>query len=225
MKHVEFNLDAGSHKKLTKARKVCVMEAAIVAAGFPYRAVYSAKDCPSSFSHTIASYSIVLNDIMPADLRQKLLGPLIVNLGRTDNAEEIERQRAELIVFETCRRIMPLFCVDVLHRPDLAAEFNIEDLSGAWNICATIRSNIENNLHAIVLSHACLACAYVGDGQTQRAVFQAGKAIEAACGYRPTRQERYFPIAAQILDEAIIESTPLRADRRAVSTDELSIVA
>jgi hypothetical protein len=59
-------------------------------------------------------------------------------------------------------------------------------------------------LHGIVLSHACLACAYAGDGQTQRAVFQAGKTIEAACDYRPTRQERYFPIAAQILDEAIM---------------------
>ena len=58
MKHVQFYLDAGSHKKPTKARKVCVMEAAIVMAGFPYRAVMSAKDFPSSFSHTIASYSI-----------------------------------------------------------------------------------------------------------------------------------------------------------------------
>jgi hypothetical protein len=71
-------------------------------------------------------------------------------------------------------------------------------------LCPLVRAGIENNLHGIVLSHACLACAYVGDGQTQRAVFQAGKAIEAACGYRPTRQERYFPIAAQILDEAIM---------------------
>ena len=68
MKHVQFYLDAGSHKKLTRARKVCVMEAAIVMAGFPYRAVKSAKDCPPSFSHTIASYGIVLNDIMPVDL-------------------------------------------------------------------------------------------------------------------------------------------------------------
>ena len=48
---------------------------------------------------------VVLNDSMPVDLRQKLLSPLIVKLGCTNNAEEIERQRAEFIVFETCRRI------------------------------------------------------------------------------------------------------------------------
>jgi hypothetical protein len=203
MKHVQFNLDAGSHKKLTKARKVCVMEAAIVMAGFPYRPVESAKDCPSSFSHTIARYGIVLNDSMADDLRQKLLSPLIVKLGPMDNNEEIERKRAELIVFETCRRIMSLFCVDVLHRPDLAAEFNIDDLRGEWSICATIRSKVENNSHGIVASHACLACAYVGDGHAHRAVVQAGTAIKKACDNSRTRQERYFPIAAQILDEAI----------------------
>jgi hypothetical protein len=203
MKHAQFCLDAGSHKKLTKARKVCVMEAAIVMAGFPYRAVESARDCPSSFSYTISKYGIVLNDSMPTDLRQKLLSPLILRLGCTDNDEEIERKRAEHIVLETCRRVMPLFCVDALRRPDFAAEFNLENLRGAWNMCTTIRSKVENNLHGIVLSHASLACAYVGDGQSQRAVFQAGTAIHAACENKPSRQERYFPIAAQILDEAI----------------------
>ena len=69
MQHAQFYLDGGSHRKLTKAKMVCVLEASIAAAGFEYREVLSADDCPPGFSIIIASDAMLLNEIMPPPLR------------------------------------------------------------------------------------------------------------------------------------------------------------
>jgi hypothetical protein len=70
-------------------------------------------------SHCIAEYARYLNQLMPDDLRQELLLPLVPRLaGTTDTAEQA---RAEYIALETTRRILGEVCGDC-GRSDLAAK-------------------------------------------------------------------------------------------------------
>ena len=43
---------------LAETRTLSIVEAAVVAAGYPYRKIKSAYDCPPSFSRTLAYYTI-----------------------------------------------------------------------------------------------------------------------------------------------------------------------
>ena len=92
-----WKLLSGSHQFPGPAGGTCINEAAIVAAGFAYRAVKSAKDCPPCFSRPIAQYAIVLNDTMPDALRQQLLMPFVMRPAGSADHVEIEAERAELI--------------------------------------------------------------------------------------------------------------------------------
>ena len=120
MEHARFYLDAGSHESLTPERKVCVTEAAIVAAGFEYREVKDAYSTLECFSRPLVTYAIALNDITPDSWRQTLLTPFISRLAGTADRLEVELKRARFIVLETCHRVVAAFAAEVLKRDDLA---------------------------------------------------------------------------------------------------------
>jgi hypothetical protein len=105
---LQWRLLEGSHEFPGPDGGTCLNEAAIVAAGFKYRAVKSAEDCPPCFSRVIATYAIRLNDLMPDDLRQDLLLPFVVRLAGTADNDAKEIERAQYIVVQTVERILPL---------------------------------------------------------------------------------------------------------------------
>ena len=73
---LEWKLLRGSHEFPGPRGGTCVNEAAIVAAGYPYRPVYCVKDMPASFSRPIAMLALCLNDTLEDASRQELLMPL-----------------------------------------------------------------------------------------------------------------------------------------------------
>ena len=106
-KILNWKLLKGSHTFPGPDGGTCINEAAIIAAGFKYRKIESAGDCPPCFSRVIAGYAISLNDSMPDDLRQELLMPFVVRLaGTADPAKELDRAR--YIAVQTVKRIVPI---------------------------------------------------------------------------------------------------------------------
>ena len=102
-----WRLLSGSHRFPGPDGGTCISEAAIVAAGFRYRAVHGRGDCPSCFSPVIASYAIRLNDAMSDDLRQQLLLPFVTRFAGTADIPEKEIERARYIAIQTIERILP----------------------------------------------------------------------------------------------------------------------
>ena len=83
---LEWKLLRGSHEFPGPDGGTCVNEAAVVAAGYPYRAIYRAKDLPASFSRPIAMFALCLNDTLGDELRQELLMPFVTRLARQDQS-------------------------------------------------------------------------------------------------------------------------------------------
>src|SRR3954469_23218192 len=104
---LNWKLLRGSHDFPGPRGGTCINEAAIVAAGFKYRAVYSVHDRPPCFSCPSAASAIALNDEMPDKLRQKLLMPFVIRLAGTADTLEVERERASHIAMQTIKRILP----------------------------------------------------------------------------------------------------------------------
>ena len=91
-----FRLAKGSHDDPTGGA-VCLVEAALLHGGFPYKAVKTAYDAPTCFSWIITHYAISLNDQMPDDLRQELLLPFVGRLARTRRDSATEQRRLKYI--------------------------------------------------------------------------------------------------------------------------------
>lgn len=119
-KLVKFNLAKGSHKQPNENGDICINEAAIIAAGFEYKAIGSYKDCPPCFSPVIAQYAINLNDRMPDNLRNELLKPFVIQLAGTADARTVELARVEFIVLETVRKINAYICHKWMMRENFA---------------------------------------------------------------------------------------------------------
>lgn len=68
---LNWKLLKGSHEFPGPEGGTCINEAAIIAAGFAYKAVGSAHDCPPCFSRPIAAFAIGLNDRMPDRFRNE----------------------------------------------------------------------------------------------------------------------------------------------------------
>ncbi len=103
---LEWKLLRGSHEFPGPHGGTCINEAAIVAAGYPYRPVYCVKDMPASFSRPIAMLALCLNDTLEDDLRHELLIPFVARLGGTADAPKIELMRAELMLRRTVVEIL-----------------------------------------------------------------------------------------------------------------------
>ena len=94
---LEWRLLRGSHEFPGPDGGTCVNEAAIVVAGYPYRAVYSVRDLPASFSRPIAMLALCLNDTLGDELRQELLAPFVTRLAGSADNPSVEIARARLI--------------------------------------------------------------------------------------------------------------------------------
>ena len=68
-----WNLKSGSHEWPGPNGGTCINEAAIVAAGFEYKSVSTASDCPPCFSPVVSAYLIQLNDHLNDVDRQQLI--------------------------------------------------------------------------------------------------------------------------------------------------------
>jgi hypothetical protein len=75
-----FRLARGSHKQPNKDGNICVNEAAVIAAGFEYRAVRDVSCLPDCFSRPVSDYAIYLNDLMLHRVRNELLMPFVTQL-------------------------------------------------------------------------------------------------------------------------------------------------
>ena len=98
---LDWRLLRGSHEFPGPDGGTCVNEAAIVAAGYPYRAVHCVTDLPESFSRPIAMLAMCLNDTLDDDLRQELLLPFVTRLAGSADTPKVEMMRAELILRRT----------------------------------------------------------------------------------------------------------------------------
>jgi hypothetical protein len=88
---LNWKLKQGSHAFPGQDGGTCINEAAIVAAGFPYRPVRSVQDMPDCFSRPICALAMQLNDEATDEERQHLL-PFVTRLACADTAE-VERER------------------------------------------------------------------------------------------------------------------------------------
>ena len=92
---LNWKLLRGSHEFPGPDGGTCINEAAIVAAGYPYRSVQSIDDCPTSFSRPMALFAMCLNDALDDDLRQELLMQFVTRLpGSADAPRTRARTRA-----------------------------------------------------------------------------------------------------------------------------------
>jgi hypothetical protein len=91
---LEWKLLRGSHEFPGPQGGTCINEAAIVAAGYPYRPVYCVKDMPASFSRPLAMLALCLNDTLDDEPRQELLMPFVTRLGGTADKPKVEMTRA-----------------------------------------------------------------------------------------------------------------------------------
>jgi hypothetical protein len=136
---LNWRLLRGSHDFPGKHGGTCINEAAVVAAGFEYRAVRTVKDMPSCFSRPICQFAMFLNDQAGNEARQRLL-PFIMRLACADS-EEVEQQRqtyisAKMIPFmSTTEGIKVLECALAIGRQadPLALPVVEQRISAIWD--------------------------------------------------------------------------------------------
>jgi hypothetical protein len=100
---LNWKLKRGSHPFPGKDGGTCINEAALVAAGFPYRRIRCVDDMPSCFSRPICQLAMHLNDEASDVDRQRLL-PFVTRLACADTAE-VERARETHILSHVGRRL------------------------------------------------------------------------------------------------------------------------
>src|SRR5262245_20459436 len=101
---LDWKLLKGSHEWPGPDGGTCILEAAIVVAGRPYRAVRSSIDAPEDFSWVMSEYLLHLNDYLPDGARQCLI-PFTTRLAGSAGCKEVEQQRRELVLSETVKHI------------------------------------------------------------------------------------------------------------------------
>src|SRR5215510_4462582 len=79
---LNWRLLKGSHQFPGASGGTCILEAAILVAGLPYRQVRSSADAPADFSPILANYLLLLNDHLADEPRQRLI-PYVTRLAGT----------------------------------------------------------------------------------------------------------------------------------------------
>ena len=105
---LNWKLLQGAHDFPGPDGGTCISEAAIVVAGFKYRKVASADDCPPCFSRVLTTFAIQLNDALLEDKRQELLMPFVTRLAGTADTADIERKRFDYIMLGLIRTVLPI---------------------------------------------------------------------------------------------------------------------
>jgi hypothetical protein len=186
---LNWKLLKGSHDFPGPEGGTCINEAAIVAAGFEYRKVNNAVDCPPCFSRAIAAYAIGLNDRMPDDLRQELLAPFVTRLAGTADKPSVERERTEYISIQTVRRILPIALRAAKLEEHAAKCEAVKTLDNAREVARAAAANAASAAYVSAANAAaCAAAANVS-------AYAANANVSAA--------RKIFTLAVAILDEAI----------------------
>ncbi|SFL55106.1 hypothetical protein [Methylobacterium pseudosasicola] len=106
---LNWRLLAGSHPFPGPDGGTCINEAAIVAAGLPYKAIRSSADCPPCFSRPIAAYALGLNDAMPDEARPQLIA-FVLRLSGSADRPAVEAARTHRLALESIRQILAPLC-------------------------------------------------------------------------------------------------------------------
>lgn len=174
-----------------------LVELASVAAGFPFKHIYTVVNCPRSFSRPIAAYAEQLSNWMPDDLRQMLMTPFVTSLDGTAASHEVEKQRVDFLVVENCRRIMPLFLEVWYSRPKFADRCrNVNSVAETEEVCRGMANAVATMAAAGAAYSAVHHAGYI-------AADEAARSAAAAADEAPKVSETIFRTAVQILQEAI----------------------
>ena len=111
---LNWQLMAGSHEWPGPDGGTCINEAAIVAAGMPYKSVTGPSDIPVCFSRIIATFLMALNDRMDLKARQDLIEFIPRLAGSADNYK-IEFKRAEYIIIQSFSKVFPCYLMNIIH--------------------------------------------------------------------------------------------------------------
>jgi hypothetical protein len=204
----------GSHEFPGPDGGTCVNEAAIIAAGYPYRPVRRIEDCPPSFSRPLALYAMCLNEIVLSDeLRQELLLPFVARLAGSADTLEVEMARVGLILQRTVATILPKALERAGYDRDARrcraaatirdAVAAVKQLSGRnWHARGPHLIGLVNSISMAVEDHlayrAVDAAQYAGT-----AIADVAEVIGAAGGDGARHVETIYRRAAAILDEAL----------------------
>ena len=150
---LNWRLLVGSHRFPGPDGGTCVNEAAVIAAGFPYRSVVSWHDCPPCFSPPISHFALSLNDYMPDKLRHLLL-PFVTRLAGTAGPVHIEMQRAYHLLDQVYKRLIKPWMPQSLHHMALGQTDRARHIAED-HIPPQIYDAITNSHHAYILvAHA-----------------------------------------------------------------------
>lgn len=94
---LDWKLLAGTHEFPGPHGGTCINEAAIIAAGFPYKPVEGWYDCPPCFSPVLSAFAIGVNDTLDNNQRQKLM-PLVLKLSGSRDADWVELARLRFLI-------------------------------------------------------------------------------------------------------------------------------
>lgn len=172
---INWRLQKGSHEFPGPDGGTCINEAALVAAGFEYRAINSAANMPECFCHVISQYTLSLNDSLPDDQRQKLI-PYVLRLVGTADSPDVENERAKYLAMQAAT----VFAAQAL------------DAAGLHEYAATCRA-------AKTLSEAYAAASTAAQLSAVSSVaLSAVKAALAARGAGTLKEERMAAASAAL---------------------------
>jgi hypothetical protein len=103
---LNWRLLSGSHPFPGPDGGTCINEAALVAAGLPYRAIRSSDECPPCFSRPLAAYALGLNDAMPDGERHRLMA-FVLRLSGSADTPAVEAERTAFLALESIRSLLP----------------------------------------------------------------------------------------------------------------------
>ncbi|WP_232631368.1 hypothetical protein [Methylobacterium sp. Leaf118] len=170
---LNWRLLKGSHAFPGPDGGTCINEAAVVAAGLPYRTIRATEDCPPCFSRPLAAYALGLNDAMPEAERQGLM-LFVLRLSGSADRPEIEAARTEFLALESVRRILPPL-LDRAGLPALAARCETAPDAAAARAAAVTAEGQSGALSHAAAGHR----AWVVGAQASAAARTATAAIRA----------------------------------------------
>jgi hypothetical protein len=204
---LEWKLLRGSHEFPGPYGGTCINEAAMVAAGYPYRPVYRVKDLPASFSRPIAMLALCLNDTLGDDLRQELMMPFVTRLAGSADSPAIEMRRAELMLERTAADILAPALTRAGYAGLAARCRSLRAPTELVAIAKALRSCNSSALHRALLcalDHAADAGRQWLSGLPTEVAFCTFSAMrEVALLDSESHTEKVYRRAAQILDAAI----------------------
>lgn len=203
---LEWKLLRGSHEFPGPDGGTCVNEAAIVAAGYPYRPVYRVRDLPASFSRPIAMLALCLNDTLDDGLRQELMMPFVTRLAGSADTPALEMRRAELMLARTAADILAPALARAGY-PEIAARCRaLRAPTELVAIARGLRNSPSAALHrslVTALDHAADAGRQWLSGLPTEVVFCTFSALREIASYDGDAAESVYRRAAAILDAAV----------------------